>query len=587
MSNFYSVKDKALFIHIPKTGGWGIKHTLLNRNALPSSAVALGSVPENWVYDFSFAFIRNPFDRFCSAFRMFKYGGLDCNEPVKEDLTIDRMIEILLDENIGYSSQSDSIESNIKHHTIPMTHPFNCISYAKTIYRFELYSDAYHDICNRLGRNTKIKHTNKSLNNDKHYSEIITAKQRLALEKIYKKDLEEFNYTFETAVKKPSDILLIGNGPSATEYEVGGIIDGFNGDIVRFNHAKVKGFESKLGSRTDIWAFCGNPPHDFRAGELGASAALMSYPSDFKSMHKDLWELYEREYGKEFDLLQMPWSEYNQVNEEVGHMPSSGALVANYFLNRGHRVQFYGFDHFSKHQHHYWKDRSVHGKSGHDPSKEREWFLNSVADSTISEFRPYEDTNYLVGQTKKNTKDMKKTVKGKHTESPSVIAPIVMAYFNPKSVVDYGCNIGVWLQAFKDLGAKEVHGYDVWERGENSCLTAGEFDQVNFEVDIPVKKSDLAINLENAEHVSEARADVLIDALTSSAPVVLFSAATPGQGGDHHLNEQPHEYWHYKFATRGYIMYDTIRWAVRGNPKVSWWYKNNIFLYVRSPYIKS
>lgn len=177
---------------------------------------------------------------------------------------------------------------------------------------------------------------------------------------------------------------------------------------------------------------------------------------------------------------------------------------------------------------------------------------------------------------------MKAIPKSKHTNSPSVIVPIIMGYFKPKTVVDYGCNIGVWLDAFKQHGVEKVHGYDVWERGKNSYLSAKEFDQVNFENAIPVKKCDVVLNLENAEHLSESRADVLVDALTSSAPVVLFSAATPGQGGDCHLNEQPHEYWHYKFATRGYVMYDTIRWAVKDNPKVEWWYKNNMFLYVRS-----
>ncbi len=190
MSNFYFKKDKTLFIHIPKTGGWGIRHNLLK-----PSGRSFGSVPQNWSYDFSFAFVRNPFDRFCSAFRMFKYGGLDCNTPTSKNLTIDKTIEILLDKNISHSHQG-SIESNIKHHTIPITHPFNCISYAETIYRFESYSDAYHDICDKLGKDVKMRHTNKSLNNNKHYSEILTSKQRLSLEKIYKKDLEKFNYTF-------------------------------------------------------------------------------------------------------------------------------------------------------------------------------------------------------------------------------------------------------------------------------------------------------------------------------------------------------------------------------------------------------
>lgn len=194
----------------------------------------------------------------------------------------------------------------------------------------------------------------------------------------------------EVGAKK--DVLLIGNGPSASKHEVGHIIDQFNGDIVRFNHCLVEGYEAKVGSRTDIWVFCGNPPHNFRAGELGASTALMSYPVTFKEMHKDLWAMYQREHGEGYKLLEMPWDDYNQVNEEVGHMPSSGILTANYFLNRGHRVQFYGFDHFSKHEHHYWSGESVHGKSGHDPAKERVWFADKVARSNITDFKTHQNS---------------------------------------------------------------------------------------------------------------------------------------------------------------------------------------------------
>ena len=181
---------------------------------------------------------------------------------------------------------------------------------------------------------------------------------------------------------------------------------------------------------------------------------------------------------------------------------------------------------------------------------------------------------------------MKPIAKTPHADSPSVIVPIMMAYFNPSSVADWGCNVGVWCDAFKAHGVKNVHGFDVWARGKNSHLSKGEFTQVNFEDEIPVTKVDIAINLENAEHVSEGRADTLIDSLTESADVVMFSAATPGQGGDCHINEQPHSYWHSKFALRGYVVHDIIRWCVCDNPKVEWWYRNNMFVYVKSPWAK-
>ena len=40
--------------------------------------------------------------------------------------------------------------------------------------------------------------------------------------------------------------------------------------------------------------------------------------------------------------------------------------------------------------------------------------------------------------------------------------------------------------------------------------------------------------------------------LCGLSSIVIFSAATPGQGGTDHVNERPHSYWIEKFSARGY-----------------------------------
>lgn len=167
--------------------------------------------------------------------------------------------------------------------------------------------------------------------------------------------------------------------------------------------------------------------------------------------------------------------------------------------------------------------------------------------------------------------------------TPNVVVPLVMGLVKPESVGDWGCNCGVWLDAFRRNGVEILFGYDMLPHNPGWLVKAEEFKQVNFEEGVPVRKCDLAVSLENAEHIDGRWADDLIDALTESAPVVLFSAATPGQGGDHHVNEQPHSYWHYKFMKRGYGFVDWIRWAIRDDPKVFKWYRDNIFLYTSRP----
>jgi hypothetical protein len=86
------------------------------------------------------------------------------------------------------------------------------------------------------------------------------------------------------------------------------------------------------------------------------------------------------------------------------------------------------------------------------------------------------------------------------------------------------------------------------------------------------------VSLEVAEHLPESSADTFIESLVAHGDVILFSAAVPGQGGQHHINEQWPEYWQQKFAKHGFYFHDTIRPLIWNNEKVNWWYRQNIFI---------
>ena len=62
---------------------------------------------------------------------------------------------------------------------------------------------------------------------------------------------------------------------------------------------------------------------------------------------------------------------------------------------------------------------------------------------------------------------------------------------------------------------------------------------------------DLAFCLEVAEHLPPYLGDRLVDFLALRAPVVVFTAAPPGQGGIGHVNEQDKAYWIARFERRG------------------------------------
>jgi hypothetical protein len=88
------------------------------------------------------------------------------------------------------------------------------------------------------------------------------------------------------------------------------------------------------------------------------------------------------------------------------------------------------------------------------------------------------------------------------------------------------------------------------------------------------RRFDVVQCLELAEHLAEHAADGLIESIVRHGDVVLFSAAVPGQGGTHHRNEQPLQYWRETF--------DALRPRIYRNPLVEPWYRFNSLIYANT-----
>jgi hypothetical protein len=93
---------------------------------------------------------------------------------------------------------------------------------------------------------------------------------------------------------------------------------------------------------------------------------------------------------------------------------------------------------------------------------------------------------------------------------------------------------------------------------------------------------DLVQCLEVAEHLPARIAPALIAELAARADVVLFSAAPLGQGGEHHVNEQPFEYWRDLWAEQGFSLYDGVRGRILGDRRVAPWYRYNMFIFANA-----
>lgn len=165
-----------------------------------------------------------------------------------------------------------------------------------------------------------------------------------------------------------------------------------------------------------------------------------------------------------------------------------------------------------------------------------------------------------------------------------VVLPILFEATPIRSVVDVGCGVGAWLKTARKHGAEEILGIDgPWLEDEDRLLDDESFMVRNLEEKIgAASKFDLAISLEVAEHLSAERADSFVDDLCSLSDLVLFSAATPGQGGRHHINEQWQSYWAHRFQGQGYRAYDFVRGRIWSRDEIPVWYKQNIVVYCRA-----
>lgn len=168
-------------------------------------------------------------------------------------------------------------------------------------------------------------------------------------------------------------------------------------------------------------------------------------------------------------------------------------------------------------------------------------------------------------------------------KSARAVVPKLVQLINPKSVVDVGCGPGFWLAEFGSHGVEDLLGIDgEWIPEQLLKISSDRILKHDLVEPLELsKRFDLVVCLEVAEHFPASAADQLVETLTRLGPVILFSAAIPGQGGVHHINEQPPEWWERKFKARGFQRVKGFGEKFAGDQNVSWWYQRNMVFYVR------
>jgi hypothetical protein len=166
--------------------------------------------------------------------------------------------------------------------------------------------------------------------------------------------------------------------------------------------------------------------------------------------------------------------------------------------------------------------------------------------------------------------------------SAAKVLPIVLDLVRPRSAIDIGCGEGAWLSVMRRLGVEDVVGVD-GGYVDRSRLAIPQELFVPHDLNTPYRTSrrfDLAMTLETGEHIEPQNSAAFVDMLIGLAPVVLFSAAAPFQGGRNHVNERWPDFWIGLFGERGYQPVDCIRSAVWNDPDVEYWYAQNLFIFL-------
>jgi SAM-dependent methyltransferase len=131
--------------------------------------------------------------------------------------------------------------------------------------------------------------------------------------------------------------------------------------------------------------------------------------------------------------------------------------------------------------------------------------------------------------------------------------------FKIKSVLDIGCGTGKNLEWFKDF---DVLGVEGESKAVSLCkVPVLQHDYTTGPLTLD-RRFDLCICTEVVEHI-ESRFEDNWFATMKSADMVLMCHALPGQGGWHHVNCQPSEYWIKRFADHGFEKTDEVEQFVK------------------------
>ena len=120
--------------------------------------------------------------------------------------------------------------------------------------------------------------------------------------------------------------------------------------------------------------------------------------------------------------------------------------------------------------------------------------------------------------------------------------------FNIKSMIDVGCGPAGMTEYANLMGIYAVGIDGDTTLGEKPYVIFHDYNEGKLQLD---ETFDLAYSTEFVEHVGKQYIDNFMPTF-QKAQYVFLSAAPPGQGGYHHVNENTKEYWIEIFSQYGF-----------------------------------
>lgn len=169
--------------------------------------------------------------------------------------------------------------------------------------------------------------------------------------------------------------------------------------------------------------------------------------------------------------------------------------------------------------------------------------------------------------------------------APGVIGAISAQFPAAKTYLDVGCGGGAFAAQVGRVG-KVATACEYSPHGRKLARQQGvdvhAFDLTQPDPTDIAGRFDLAYCFEIAEHLTPEIGGALVKFLVDKAPLIVFTAAQPGQEGSGHINEQPQEYWIERFQQAGARHLHAPSQALSrafAAAGVSTWFANNVLVF--------